>query len=325
MTTPNPRHAELEQLFTALESGTLDEAQQRRLGRMLDDDEMLDAAVDQLEVEALLRWHHGAVSGAGHQVARVPAARTSHLRVAAVAAAAILLVGIGVFWFWPNGTDNIRSGDAQRVVALTTGWEIRATGNATFKIIGQRVRLHRGELFVRSTRTPADPLSIETPLGEARATGTEFFVGTHTNHRESKTVNTPTQLTRVLVLSGTVTLTNALGAATAKAGELIAAPQGGPPTQVVAQSGGDFGFDLYRKLAATRKGKNLFFSPYSITNVLTMAAEGARGQTAEEMGKVLTAQRTASSAVGNSASTLSPGESTTRPRCCRTSTAICSR
>ena len=38
-----------------------------------------------------------------------------------------------------------------------------------------------------------------------------------------------------------------------------------------------------------------------------------------------TAQRTASSAVGNSASRLSPGASTTRPRCSRTSTLICSR
>ena len=34
-------------------------------------------------------------------------------------------------------------------------------------------------------------------------------------------------------------------------------------------------------------GKNLFFSPYSVSSALAMTAEGARGETASEMGKVL--------------------------------------
>ena len=102
---------------------------------------------------------------------------------------------------------------------------------------------------------------------------------------ETKTMRT--KLTRILMLSGTVTLTNALGAATAGPNELVVAPQGGSPTKIVAKSSGDFGFDLYRTLARTHKGENLFFSPYSIATALTMAGEGARSQTAEEMGKVL--------------------------------------
>ena len=65
------------------------------------------------------------------------------------------------------------------------------------------------------------------------------------------------------------------------------APQGQSPTKVVATSSGDFGFDLYRTLAASHKGENMFLSPYSISTALTMTAEGARGKTAEEMGKVL--------------------------------------
>jgi serine protease inhibitor len=59
---------------------------------------------------------------------------------------------------------------------------------------------------------------------------------------------------------------------------------------------GGFAADLYRQLAKENPGKNLFFSPYSMSVALTMAAEGARGETAEEMGKVLgfpaTARRT---------------------------------
>lgn len=103
------------------------------------------------------------------------------------------------------------------------------------------------------------------------------------------TMKTRTNLTRVLVLSGTVMLSNSLGAATAGANELLVAPQGESPTkvEVIATSSGDFGFDLYRTLAASHKGENMFFSPYSIASALTMTAEGARGETAEEMGKVL--------------------------------------
>ncbi len=49
----------------------------------------------------------------------------------------------------------------------------------------------------------------------------------------------------------------------------------------------DFGLDLYRQLAKENEGKNLFFSPYSMSVALAMAAEGARGETALQMGKVL--------------------------------------
>jgi len=48
-----------------------------------------------------------------------------------------------------------------------------------------------------------------------------------------------------------------------------------------------FGLDLYAQLDAENKGKNLFFSPYSVSNALAMTAEGARGKTALEMGTVL--------------------------------------
>jgi len=50
-----------------------------------------------------------------------------------------------------------------------------------------------------------------------------------------------------------------------------------------------FAFDLYRQIAGdpASAGKNIFFSPYSISSALAIAYEGARGATADEMGSVL--------------------------------------
>ncbi len=74
---------------------------------------------------------------------------------------------------------------------------------------------------------------------------------------------------------------------------LAAAPSGaedakGKPTpNPAATAGNAFAFDLYAQLGREKGGKNLFFSPYSISNALVIVAEGARGQTAEEMDRVL--------------------------------------
>jgi serpin B len=60
------------------------------------------------------------------------------------------------------------------------------------------------------------------------------------------------------------------------------------PSEITSLVGANnqFAFDLYSYLAAT-KSDNIFFSPYSLNAALTMATEGARGQTASEMQKVL--------------------------------------
>ena len=53
----------------------------------------------------------------------------------------------------------------------------------------------------------------------------------------------------------------------------------------MAEAGNAFAFDLYAKLR-DRQG-NLFFSPLSISTILTVAYSGARGETADEMAAVL--------------------------------------
>jgi serine protease inhibitor len=60
-----------------------------------------------------------------------------------------------------------------------------------------------------------------------------------------------------------------------------------PEIRDVVKSNSDFAFDLYARLTQDNKSGNLFFSPYSVSSALTMVAEGARGETAEQMGKVL--------------------------------------
>src|SRR5579863_7642753 len=56
-------------------------------------------------------------------------------------------------------------------------------------------------------------------------------------------------------------------------------------TQALVRGNTEFALDLYAQLAQ-EKG-NLFFSPYSISNALAMAYDGAGGATAAEMKNVL--------------------------------------
>src|SRR5437879_4052180 len=56
-------------------------------------------------------------------------------------------------------------------------------------------------------------------------------------------------------------------------------------SQPLVQGNTEFALDLYARLAQD-KG-NLFFSPYSLSSALAMTYDGARGNTAAEMQKVL--------------------------------------
>jgi len=60
-------------------------------------------------------------------------------------------------------------------------------------------------------------------------------------------------------------------------------PQG---IQEVVRANNEFSFNLYSQLNKEVPG-NIFYSPYSISTALAMTFEGAKGQTAEEMYKVL--------------------------------------
>ena len=57
--------------------------------------------------------------------------------------------------------------------------------------------------------------------------------------------------------------------------------------EAVVRDNNRFAGDLYAQLSREQPGKNLFFSPTSISMAITMAAAGARGPTQSEMAKAL--------------------------------------
>ena len=60
----------------------------------------------------------------------------------------------------------------------------------------------------------------------------------------------------------------------------------------------DFSFDFYKEIVKNEEG-NIFFSPYSIFTALSMAYEGARGNTSEEMQNVLNIPQNDSPTLGS--------------------------
>jgi serpin B len=65
----------------------------------------------------------------------------------------------------------------------------------------------------------------------------------------------------------------------------LASVLGGPDTAGVVKGNNRFGFDLYRRLAS--QDGNLFLSPFSISTALAMTSAGAKGETADQMTRVL--------------------------------------
>ncbi|KAF1481062.1 Heterochromatin-associated protein MENT, partial [Pygoscelis antarcticus] len=57
--------------------------------------------------------------------------------------------------------------------------------------------------------------------------------------------------------------------------------------EVVSTSVGKFTIDFFNKMNETNKGKNIFFSPWSISSALALTYLGAKGNTAREMAEVL--------------------------------------
>ncbi len=60
-----------------------------------------------------------------------------------------------------------------------------------------------------------------------------------------------------------------------------------PEIRDVVRANSEFALALYARLSEDNRGRNLFFSPYSVSSALALVVEGARGETAEQMGRVL--------------------------------------
>jgi serpin B len=218
-----------------------------------------------------------------------PAKKTSWLKPAAFVAACLTL-GLAIWKFTPSTTvPTPPIASLPALINLDSGWQITRTGDALFEILNDgRISLTRGEILVESTRLTSSPLRVETPTGEATAEGTKFFIAHHQpKPNQPMKPNQMNSTTRVLVLSGLVTLTNNLGTISAQAGEIAEASKEQAPLKEVVQANSSFAIEMYRTLASGQDGENLFFSPYSVSSSLAMLSEAARGEAALEIGHAL--------------------------------------
>ena len=256
--------------------------------------EKLEAEMQQLPLDALSDETRERILG---QVAASEKSVLLRWPVIAAAMAACAVIAVGI---WALNSEQatpptiVQTPVIENLPIQLAGWRIEPVGQVDYRLDENQAdlgRLDRGELHVKSIpladgESRAD-LKIQTSVGTARATGTEFYIGTHTpEHRESKG-KTMKQLTRIFIITGLVNLITPLGDVTGGAGELLAAEINKAPVKHAVQANSDFAFDMFKQLSAENAGENLFFSPYSVSSALAMTAEGARGETAMEMGKVL--------------------------------------
>lgn len=190
-------------------------------------------------------------------------------------AAAIVAGVVAAVSLWP--TDTARE--------LDDVWTITPVGTPVFEVIDHgRIRLTSGELHVQSVSESAEwPITVETAAGEAHAKGTEFYIGALQPMGKGDDMNR----TRVLILAGKVTLANSVGSIEGQTDELLSSESKTTPVKLAVRANNRFAFDLYEQLSADSGDDNLFFSPYSIEAALAMLLEGARAQTAFEIGNVL--------------------------------------
>lgn len=217
--------------------------------------------------------------------------------IAAVAAA--VMIAVSTWWLLSTPSDN-----KNREERIALAWRVTPTSNARFEhLTPNSLRLERGEVRIEAVKAEPEPgqvanefapMTVATPAGKVTVDGSDFLVGAHdAGHLPMKGAREMKQLTRVLVLAGMATLINQHGSITGESNSLLAAEPGQAPAKEMVLANTGFAVDMYRQLAKQEGGKNLFFSPYSISIALAMAAEGARGETAAEMGNVLHFPRTA--------------------------------
>jgi len=297
MTSECSEHKDLFALFDAMDAGELDAKARADLEKRLQSDaEARRLYLDYMNVDALLRERcDGVPLKLLTSEDSVSSPKPKLLRIAKpwLAAAACLVISLGAWWLVrlssvPSGHQPPDHRPVRQVAVLAPGWEGHFS-DAKYDITADGViRLEHGEMFIRSVPVdpagaPRMPLKVETPYGTATATGTEFYVGTHREKEEEEMKS----VTRVLILSGIVTLTNGFGTVSGAPNDLLVAEGDGAPVKLALKANAGFAVDLYKQLAQEEAGKNLFFSPYSISSALAMVTEGARGETAEQMGKVL--------------------------------------
>jgi hypothetical protein len=151
---------------------------------------------------------------------------------AALSAAAVLLIGVGLYVFWPSkpGSQPLAGREAKGTVTVVWSapdakWKATAAG---------QIQLSAGEIRVRTSGgANAAPVEITTPAAVATAGTSEFFIDVRPPDaqagQEGNAEMKLKPLVYVVVLTGTVVLHNSFGSATGTHGEtLVAADKEAP-------------------------------------------------------------------------------------------------
>ncbi len=178
--------------------------------------------------------------------------------------------------------DNHQKPTKTSPISLNSNWKITPTANTDYTIISpNHIKLNQGELRLTSSKTTK--IKIETPQAIATAQNTDFIIGHHKENNEPSNNMKLNNLTRMLVLTGIATMTTQQGSLQASENESIIAKDNGELEKIVVTANSKFAFDLYSQLAKEKPGQNIFFSPYSTSSALLLAAEAANGITKQEI------------------------------------------
>ena len=240
---------ELQTLWSAAECGELSDSQRARLNELVvNDDAALASLMEQLEVDALLRWHHGGVEpdppakSVPQRIVR-PWYRT-RTALGGFATAACLLIVVGLNYRSSPPTDRFRNASMASHDAADTGvsasppslptapeslensvdsWRVETIGDAEFVRIDQKhIRVVRGPIRIESQIE----LTIDTPAGIATLSPGACEVRVDISDPDN------TARVRVDVIRGNVAFVNAHGTAAAATNQSIQATAMDAPTLV---------------------------------------------------------------------------------------------
>ncbi len=267
MTSQDHSSDELDGLLCALAADTLDDTRRETLEDLLKTDaEARQRYLDYMSVDAMLRWRFVPEQ-------RVPVRKPVlspllwpvRAGLAAAAALVIGLLGVQVArWLSPDPAALPQPIPVAAVPVTsdylpldgTPGWLVLLHKDADRGTCSRTsLELMAGDAYVQSIPTDGQrlPFSVVTPAGTAIAKGTRFHVTTTT--RKDRTMTTLTNvankaacMTRVLVMSGVVALSNSLGSAEAVAGEQLESTPETAPKKLMQQGHYKEALDIYKKL-----------------------------------------------------------------------------
>jgi serpin B len=206
--------------------------------------------------------------------------------IGAAAAAALIVLCLFAFLSQPEpqepvATDILRTPGGSTLTrdAHTELKDEKEPGNPVFT-------LSKGGVYC--TTSDSEEITLRTPPARVVASEGSIF-RTQLFEREKEMKKAKILTVALAVYLGTVTISNEFGMESAGPGEVVFAQENAAPEKQVAKGNTEFALDLYGKLKddEDKKGKNIFFSPFSISSALAMTYAGARGNTAKQMADVL--------------------------------------